>query len=85
MNLASVNGNRNGMRRDRTMVFRLSQEEYESLLAATSEHGGRSVSDFIRTAVLATVESGLDIKSTPARLRDLEQRIHKLEAAYLSR
>jgi predicted DNA-binding protein len=65
------------------MVFRLSQEEYESLLAATSERGGRSVSDFIRTAVLATVENGLDHESTPSRLRELERRVRKLETAYL--
>jgi hypothetical protein len=80
MNLRSVNGVR---RRDRTLVFRLSQDEYESLVAATSESGGRSVSDFIRTAVLATVENGLDHKSTPNRLRELEQRVRKLETAYL--
>ena len=65
------------------MVFRLSQDEYESLVAATSESGGRSVSDFIRTAVMATVENGLDHKSTPARVRELEQRVRKLETAYL--
>ena len=65
------------------MVFRLSQEEYESLVLATSESGGRSVSDFIRTAVLATMENGPDHKSTPNRLRELEQRVRKLETAYL--
>ena len=70
-------------RRDRTMVFRLSQDEYESLLQATSQNGGRSVSDFIRTAVLATVENGMDHKSTSSRLRELEQRIRRLETAYL--
>ncbi len=80
MRLTSMTGIR---RRDRTMVFRLSQEEYESLVLATSESGGRSVSDFIRTAVLATVENGLDHKSTPNRLRELEQRVRKLETAYL--
>jgi hypothetical protein len=84
MNLTSVNGNRNGVRRrDRTLVFRLSQDEYDSLVIATSEGGGRSVSDFVRTAVLATVENGLDHKSTPSRLRELEQRVRKLETAYL--
>ena len=62
MRLTSMNGIR---RRDRTLVFRLSQDEYESLLAATSQGGGRSVSDFIRTAVLATMENGADHKSTP--------------------
>ena len=70
-------------RRDRTLVFRLSQDEYESLVIATSQRGERSVSDFIRTAVLATVESGTDHKSTPSRLRELEQRVRRLEAAYL--
>lgn len=70
-------------RRDRTMVFRLSQDEYESLLQATSQNGGRSVSEFIRTAVLTTVENGMDHRSTSSRLRELEQRIRRLETAYL--
>ena len=72
-----------GFRRDRTMVFRLSQDEYESLMAATTQSGGRSVSDFIRTAVLSTIESGTDPKATPSRLRELEQRVRRLESAYL--
>jgi hypothetical protein len=70
-------------KRDRTLVFRLSQDEYESLLAATMQGGGRSVSDFIRTAVLSTIESGPDHKSTPSRLREIEQRVRRLESAYL--
>jgi hypothetical protein len=69
-------------RRDRTLVFRLSQDEYESLLTATSQGGGR-VSDFIRTAVMATIENGADHKSTPSRLRELERRVRSLETAYL--
>ncbi len=71
-------------RRDRTMVFRLSQDEYESLLAATSQQGGRSVSDYIRTAVLTSIEDGLDTKTAATRLRELEQRVRRLEDAYLS-
>jgi hypothetical protein len=70
-------------RRDRTLVFRLSQDEYNSLLIATSQGGGRSVSDFIRTAVMTTIESGADHKSTPSRLRELERRVRSLETAYL--
>ncbi len=70
-------------RRDRTLVFRLSQDEYESLVAATTQGGGRSVSDFIRTAVMSTIESGPDHKSTSSRLREIEQRIRRLESAYL--
>jgi hypothetical protein len=70
-------------RRDRTLVFRLSQDEYESLLTATTLGGGRSVSDFIRTAVMSTIENGADHKSTPSRLREIEQRVRKLESAYL--
>lgn len=84
MNVTTLNGSRNGsQRRDRTLVFRLSQEEYESLVIATSEKGGRSVSDFVRTAVLATVENGFDHRSTPGRLSDLEERVRRLETAYL--
>ena len=70
-------------RRDRTLVFRLSQDEYESLLTATTQGGGRSVSDFIRTAVMATIENGADHKTTPSRLRELEKRVRSLETAYL--
>ena len=83
MNLASFNGARGMQRRDRTLVFRLSQHEYDRLVVAASEAGGRSVSDFIRTAVLATIETGVDHKATPERLRELEQRVRKLETAYV--
>lgn len=76
-----MNANR---RRDRTMVFRLSQDEYESLLQATSQNGGRSVSEFIRTAVLSSIEGGLDAKTATNRLRELEQRVRRLESAYLT-
>jgi uncharacterized protein (DUF1778 family) len=70
-------------RRDRTMVFRLSQDEYESLLSAAITSGGRSISDFIRSAVMATVENGPEHQTTPRRLRELEQRVRRLESAYL--
>jgi len=71
------------IRRDRTLVFRLSRDEYESLLTATARVGVRSVSDFIRTALMATIETGVDHKSTPSRLHELEQRVRRLESAYL--
>lgn len=69
-------------KRDRTLVFRLSQDEYESLLAATTQYG-RSLSDFIRTAVMSTIENGGDQKSTASHLREIELRIRRLESAYL--
>jgi len=69
----------NILKRDRVMVFRLSQDEYEHLRSAAEVNGGRSVSDFIRSTLLAQVSP--EHQATPVRLRELEQRVRRLESA----
>ena len=65
-------------RRDRTLVFLLNQAEYDRLIAAAMSRGDRSVSEFIRLAVMSAVggEGG-------NRVEELEQRIERLEAQLL--
>jgi hypothetical protein len=43
--------------RNRLVVFRLSQDEYDALKDACAERKGRNLSDFTRTELLATVRS----------------------------
>lgn len=44
--------------RNRLMVLRLSQEEYEALRAISQNRGARTLSDFTRTALLAAIANG---------------------------
>ena len=65
-------------RRDRSVIFRLNDDEYDSLVAAASTSHLRSVSEFIRTAVMNAIDSGIPEKAPPA-LHALERRIRGLE------
>ena len=58
--------------RNRTVLFRLTQEEYSALQAACSAGSARSLSDFARERILADASNG----STP-----LEQQVGELAAA----
>ena len=61
--------------RNRTLIFRLTQDEYESLQAASS--GARSLSDFARNKLLDAIGPRpidaqlVELKSTVDRLADL--------------
>lgn len=63
--------------RNRTLIFRLTQDEYQTLQVASSGYGARSLSEFARTKLLGAVESnGLyaeisALKRTVARLAEL--------------
>ena len=43
-------------RRDRIVVFRLSQDEYEGLKAACAERGAASISSFARAELLTSLD-----------------------------
>ena len=43
-------------RRDRTLIFRITQDEYDQLLAACMARGGRNLSDFARTELLERID-----------------------------
>jgi hypothetical protein len=43
-------------RRDRIVLFRLSQDEYEGLRAACTQRGGASISSFARSEILRALD-----------------------------
>jgi len=43
--------------RNRAVVFRLTQEEYDALLAACLRSGGRSLSDYARSSLLNSINA----------------------------
>jgi hypothetical protein len=52
-------------RRNRVVLFRLTQDEYESLRTASSVEGARSFSDFARAKLLRSFETpSLDAQLT---------------------
>jgi hypothetical protein len=66
-------------RRDRSVIFRLNDDEYDSLVAAASTSRLRSVSEFIRTAVMNAIDSGIPERAPAPGLHALERRIRGLE------
>lgn len=64
--------------RKRTLIFRLTQDEYDSLQTASS--GARSLSDFARNKLLGSIDVAPidvqlhEIKSTVDRLAELIER-----------
>jgi hypothetical protein len=66
--------------RNRILIFRLTQDEYNSLQTASSERGARSLSDFARAKLLGSLEApALDqqiteLKTTVARIAQLLER-----------
>ena len=43
--------------RNRILIFRLTQDEYDALRAASSQRGARSLSDFARGKLLGSLDS----------------------------
>ena len=76
-------------RRNRSVIFRLSDEEYDGLGEAASRSHVRSVSEFIRMAVMSAVESGDAERTAPGShsppaiqtpaIQALQRRIRGLE------
>jgi hypothetical protein len=57
------------------VVFRLTQEEYSRLQNACSAQGGRNVSDFTRSELLARIENEDSGESLEKRLHAVEQQL----------
>jgi Ribbon-helix-helix protein, copG family len=84
-------------RRDRSVIFRLSDEEYDSLVAAASRSRVRSVSEFIRAAVMSAIETGVPeggppglhsppgIRALERRIRDLEETLYRAQPSTSTR
>jgi len=70
--------------RTRLVNFRVNEEEYATLLAACSQNGARSVSDFARLAVMR--QAGADEKNAVSmqwRLAALGHKMSELECRVL--
>ena len=71
-------------RRDRLVIFRLSQDEYDKLKAASERNGARNLSDFTRTEVLNALNSRAPGNHVEQTLGSIEQDMADLKAAMLS-
>ncbi len=66
--------------RNRILIFRLTQDEYDTLQTASSEKGARSLSEFARAKLLGSLDApALDqqiteLKTTVARIAQILER-----------
>ena len=68
-------------RRNRVVVFRLTQDEYEDLKAVCSVRGARNISDFTRSELLTSI--GQERRPDTAlhgRLSEVDQKLSNLES-----
>jgi len=66
-------------RRDRVLVFRLTQDEYDHLSTACSAKGGRNLSDFARSELLTVLQSGQQVNHLQGRLSMVEDRLSEVQ------
>ena len=66
--------------RNRLLIFRLTQEEYATLQAASSERGARSLSEFARAQLFGSLDSPAlgqqlgELKNTVTRIAQMLER-----------
>lgn len=63
--------------RNRILIFRLTQDEYENLQTACTDKGARSLSDFARTQLLGAI--GAETK--PPDVAQFDEKLSELRAA----
>jgi hypothetical protein len=66
--------------RDRIVIFRLTQDEYDNLVAVCQKRGARNLTDFTRSEVLASIERELQQQPRPADSTELDVKIESLQA-----
>jgi hypothetical protein len=68
-------------RRDRVVVFRLTQDEYEELKTVCTVRGARNISDFARSELLTAIEQERRPETQlHGRLSDVDQKLSNLES-----
>ena len=65
--------------RNRTVLFRLTQEEYELLQSACTANDARSLSDYARDRILG--DSAAKDGTAPASLSQMEAKLDELQRA----
>jgi hypothetical protein len=66
--------------RNRIVVFRLTQDEYNTLKSACVAAGGRNMSDFTRSELLALVQSGSGKPVIEQKFVEIERKLTDLHA-----
>ncbi len=64
-------------RRDRAVIFRLTQDEYENLATASRKRGARTLSDYARSELLEA--SGRDQSEVMKELSEMRSRLERME------
>jgi hypothetical protein len=66
--------------RNRSVVFRLTEDEYDSLRSAFMRSGGRSLSDFTRTSLLNAIahRRGTELSDLEAKLNETQSTLQSL-------
>jgi len=64
-------------RRDRAVIFRLTQDEYHNLETACRQRGARTLSDYARSELLQAAER--DQSEVMRQLSDLRTRLERME------
>ncbi|MBV9764458.1 MAG: hypothetical protein JOZ48_06390 [Acidobacteriaceae bacterium] len=64
--------------RNRIVVFRVTEEEYNSLLTACALSGGRSLSDYARSELLSTITSEAPAGISRCRCFDMDQKVSEI-------
>ncbi|MEO8098510.1 MAG: hypothetical protein ABI811_12480 [Acidobacteriota bacterium] len=67
--------------RNRVVLFRLTQEEYDRLQDACSTGGARSVSDYARARILGISEGAPSMAQVESRLDELTRAVDRLSHA----
>jgi hypothetical protein len=63
--------------RNKTVVFRITPDEYQNLKSACSEHGARSLSDYARARVLSAADEST-LAGIGRKLNELEHAVQVL-------
>ena len=70
-------------RRTRTVVFRVSEAEYERLKAASADAGARSLSDYTRTELLSSIETDSKGMKVHDRFHAIDEKLSDLQKSVL--
>lgn len=70
-------------RRDRLVIFRLSQDEYQLLKDASERNGARNLSDFTRGELLNALNPRADGNHVEQTFSSMEQSMAELKATML--
>lgn len=68
------------LRRNRTVIFRLTQAEYDRLKLACAAAGARTLSDYTRSELLPAGETASQGSTNLERFRAIDEKLNELRA-----